>query len=77
MHTSGHSLTPLAAVAGGILAGAIGTRAADRWAFPVSTIMHWAYGSSAAAAYGIVAGSLRDPRPAATGTAFWVLAKVL
>ncbi|MFZ0077856.1 MAG: hypothetical protein WAL13_02005, partial [Trebonia sp.] len=85
--------------------------------------MHWAYGSSAAAGYGIVAGSLRNPRPvyglpfgaivwitgyvvlpeaglykpiweydaktlawdlaghlsygAGTGTAFWLLAKIL
>jgi hypothetical protein len=35
----------------------------DRWAWPVSTAMHWGYGSSAAAAYGIVAGSLREPYP--------------
>ena len=114
MHGFRHPLTPLAAVAGGILAGVVGTvcldavqylkyrrsggtedplawefapvdswdkapapgqvakrviegftqrELPDRWAFPVSTIMHWAYGSSAAAAYGIVAGSLRDPRP--------------
>ena len=35
----------------------------DRWAWPISTAMHWGYGSSAAAAYGILAGSLRDPNP--------------
>jgi hypothetical protein len=36
----------------------------DRSAWPVSTAMHWAYGSAAGAAYGIVAGSLPAPRPA-------------
>jgi hypothetical protein len=174
MHGFRHPLTPLAAVAGGILAGVVGTvcldavqylkyrrsggtedplawefapidswdkapapgqvakrviegfthrELPDRWAFPVSTVMHWAYGSSAAAGYGIVAGSLRKPRPvyglpfgaivwitgyvvlpeaglykpiweydaktlawdlaghlsygAGTGTAFWLLAKIL
>jgi hypothetical protein len=35
----------------------------DRWAWPVSTAMHWGYGSSAAALYGILAGSLREPYP--------------
>jgi len=33
----------------------------DRWAWLTSTVAHWAYGSSAAALYGIVAGSLRRP----------------
>ena len=41
----------------------IGTRS-DRWAWPISTAAHWAYGSSAAAMYGVVAGSARRPRPA-------------
>jgi len=31
----------------------------DRWAFLISTVMHWGYGSSAAAGYGILVGSLR------------------
>jgi hypothetical protein len=35
----------------------------DSWAWPVSTAMHWGYGSSAAALYGILAGSLRKPSP--------------
>ena len=35
----------------------------DRWAWPVSTAMHWGYGSAAAALYGIVCGSLREPHP--------------
>ena len=35
----------------------------DRWAWPVSTAMHWGYGPSAAALYGILAGSLRKPSP--------------
>ena len=112
MRTGQHGLTPLAAVAGGLLAGAVGTvcldtvqylrhrrgggtesplawefapvatweqapdpgqvarrviegftqrKLPDRWAFPISTAMHWAYGSSAAALYGILAGSLRSP----------------
>ena len=109
-----HCLTPLAGVAGGLLAGAVGTvcldavqylryrrksgtesplawefapvqswerapdpgqvarrviegftqrKLPDRWAFPVSTAMHWGYGSGAAVAYGILAGSLRSPHP--------------
>ena len=36
---------------------------ADQWAWPVSTAVHWGYGSSAAVMYGIVAGSLREPSP--------------
>jgi hypothetical protein len=121
-----HTMTPLAAVVGGILAGAVGTvcldtvryvkyrrkggkdsplqwefapvdtwkdapapgqvaqrvidgftgkKLPDRWAFPVSTVMHWAYGSSAAAGYGIVAGSLRSPRPVyglPLGATLWI-----
>jgi hypothetical protein len=112
MRTRTHPLTPLAAVAGGILAGAVGTvcldavnylkyrraggtsgplawefapiqtwetapdpgqvakrviegftqrKLPDRWAWLISTAAHWTYGSSAGAAYGIVAGSLRSP----------------
>jgi len=125
MRTATQRLTPLAAVVGGILAGAIGTVALDavhyvkyrrgggtesplawefapvetwdqapdpgqvarrviegftqrqlpdRWAWPVSTAAHWAYGSSAAAMYGIVAGSLRSPHAAyglPFGAAVW------
>jgi len=125
MRTRNHYLTPLAAVMGGVLAGAVGTvcldavqylkyrrsggtqsplawefapvqtweqapvpgqvarrvaegftqrKLSDRWAFPVSTAMHWAYGSSAAALYGIVAGSLRRPHAAyglPFGAAVW------
>lgn len=107
-------LTPLAAVAGGILAGAVGTvcldavryvryrrdggtqspaewefaavdtwadapdpgqvgkrviegftqrELSDRWAWPVSTAMHWGYGSAAGTVYGVLAGSLRRPHP--------------
>jgi hypothetical protein len=126
-----HCLTPLAAVAGGLLAGAVGTVAldtvqylryrrkggrssplswefapvdswesapapgqvakrviegftqrklSDRWAFPVSTAMHWAYGSSAAAAYGVLAGSLRRPHAAyglPFGVAVWASSYVI
>jgi hypothetical protein len=35
----------------------------DSWAWPVSTAMHWGYGSSAAALYGILVGSARNPSP--------------
>jgi len=35
----------------------------DRWAWPISTAMHWGYGSSAAACYAILAGSLRKQSP--------------
>jgi hypothetical protein len=113
MRTRKQTMTPLAAVVGGVLAGAVGTvcmdsvrylryrRAGgeqrplawefppvetwakaddpgqvakrviegftqrelpDRWAWLTSTVAHWAYGSSAAAGYGVVVGSLRRPR---------------
>jgi hypothetical protein len=131
VRTAKHCLTPLAAVAAGLLAGAVGTvgldtvqylryrrkggqdsplswefapvdswesapapgqvakrviegftqrKLSDRWAFPVSTAMHWAYGSSAAAAYGVLAGSLRRPRAAyglPFGAAVWASSYVL
>ena len=35
----------------------------DRSAWLISTIAHWAYGSTAGAAYGILAGSLPKPHP--------------
>lgn len=35
----------------------------DRRAWLVSTVTHWAYGSLWGACYGILAGSLRRPRP--------------
>jgi hypothetical protein len=114
MRNRKNPLTPLAAVAAGLLAGAVGTvcldavhylkarragdtqsplawefapvetwetapdpgqaarrviegftqrKLPDRWAFPISTAAHWAYGSGAAAGYGILAGSARRPRP--------------
>ena len=107
-------ITPLAAVVGGLLAGAVGTacmdtvrylryRSAggtdsplawefppvenwekapdpgkvakrviegftqrelpDRWAWLTSTVMHWGYGSAAAAGYGVLVGSLRRRKP--------------
>jgi hypothetical protein len=46
----------------------------DRWAWSISTAAHWAYGSSAAAVYGILAGSRRSRRPLhglAFGAAVW------
>ncbi len=131
MRTGKNCLTPLAAVAVGLLAGAVGTvcldtveylkhrrsggtdsplawefapiatweqapapgqvaqrvvegftqrKLPDRWAFPISTAMHWAYGSSAAALYGILAGSLRSPHAAyglPFGAAVWVSGYVI
>jgi len=131
MRTGRHYLTPLAAVAGGLAAGAVGTvcldavqylkyrrgggtesplawefapvetwekapdpgqvarrviegftqrTLPDRWAFPISTAMHWAYGSGAAAAYGIAAGSLRRPHAAyglPFGAAVWAIGYVI
>ncbi|WP_152627789.1 hypothetical protein [Streptacidiphilus neutrinimicus] len=35
----------------------------DRSAWLTSTVAHWAYGSAAGAAYGVLAGSLPTPRP--------------
>jgi hypothetical protein len=34
----------------------------DRWAWLISTAMHWGYGSAWGAAYGVLAGSLRRSR---------------
>jgi hypothetical protein len=107
-------LTPLAAVLGGVVAGAVGTvcldavqyaryrrgggtkaplewefaavdtwadapdpgqvgkrviegftqrELPDRWAWLISTLMHWGYGPTWGAAYGVLAGSLRRPHP--------------
>jgi hypothetical protein len=52
----------------------------DRLAWPISTAMHWGYGSSAAALYGILAGSLRNPSPLyglPFGTAVWAAGYVV
>ncbi|GHJ41668.1 hypothetical protein [Streptomyces sp. TS71-3] len=35
----------------------------DRWAWLTSNAAHWSYGAAMGALYGVVAGSLRDPRP--------------
>jgi hypothetical protein len=35
----------------------------DRWAWLTSNVMHLGYGSASGALYGILAGSLRRPRP--------------
>jgi hypothetical protein len=131
MRVRKHPLTPLAAVAAGLLAGAVGTvgldavhylkhrraggtqsplawefapvdswetapdpglaarrviegftqrKLSDRWAWPVSTAAHWAYGSAAAATYGIPAGSVRRPHPAyglPFGAAIWATGYVV
>ena len=47
----------------------------DRWAFPLSTIAHWSYGSAWASLYGVLVGSLRRPHPlygVPFGAAVWV-----
>jgi hypothetical protein len=52
----------------------------DRWAGPVSTVMHWSYGSGWGALYGILAGSLRRPNPLyglPFGAVIWVSDYVL
>jgi hypothetical protein len=131
MRVRKHPLTPLAAVAAGLLAGAVGTvgldavhylkhrraggtqsplawefapvdswdtapdpglaarrviegftqrKLSDRWAWPVSTAAHWAYGSAAAATYGVLAGSARRPHPAyglPFGAAVWATGYVV
>ncbi len=131
MSTTEHPLTPLAAVAGGLLAGLAGTAAMDavmyaryrsaggkdaaltwefppiqtwqeasdpgqvakrviegftqrpipdRWARLTTAVAHWAFGSASAAAYGVVAGSLRRPRPldgVPFGAAVWALGYVV
>jgi len=131
MRVRKHPLTPLAAVAAGLLAGAVGTvgldavhylkqrraggtqspltwefapvdswekapdpglaarrviegftqrKLSDRWAWPVSTAAHWAYGSAAAATYGIAAGSVRRPHPTyglPFGAAVWATGYVM
>ena len=52
----------------------------DRWAWPISTAAHWAYGSTAAAVYGVMAGSARRPHPAyglPFGAAVWAAGYVV
>jgi hypothetical protein len=52
----------------------------DRWAWLISTIAHWAYGSGAAAGYGILAGSVPEPYPVyglPFGAAVWVTGYVV
>jgi hypothetical protein len=131
MDTRQHPLTPLAAAAGGALAGVAGTAAMDavlyaryrraggkdapltwefppieswqkasdpgqvakrviegftqrpipdRWARLTTTVAHWAFGSASAAAYGVVAGSLRQPKPLyglPLGASVWALGYVV
>ncbi len=52
----------------------------DRWAGPVSTVMHWSYGSGWGALYGVLAGSLRRPNPLyglPLGAVVWISGYVL
>jgi hypothetical protein len=48
-------------VAKRVIEGFTQRQLSDRWAWPISTVMHWTYGSAAAAAYGVLVGSLRKP----------------
>lgn len=50
-------------VAKRLIEGFTGRELPDRRAWLTSTVAHWAYGSAWAALYGVVAGSLRRPRP--------------
>ena len=50
-------------VAKRVLEGFTQRKLPNRSAWITSTIAHWAYGSAAGAAYGILAGSLPAPRP--------------
>ena len=50
-------------VAKRVLEGFTQRKLPDRSAWLTSTIAHWAYGSAAGAAYGILAGSLPSPHP--------------
>lgn len=52
----------------------------DRWAWPVSTVMHWSYGTAWGALYGVLAGSLRKPHALyglPFGAAVWVSGYVI
>jgi hypothetical protein len=67
-------------VARRVIEGFTQRKLSDRWAWPISTAMHWAYGSGAAALYGILAGSLRSPHPAyglPFGAAVWAAGYVI
>jgi len=48
---------------GALIEGFTQRKLPDRSAWLISTIAHWAYGSAAGAAYGILAGSLPTPHP--------------
>jgi len=50
-------------VAKRVLEGFSQRKLPDRSAWLISTIAHWAYGSTAGAAYGILAGSRPKPHP--------------
>jgi hypothetical protein len=66
--------------AGQLVEGVTGRKLPDSWASPVSTITHWGYGSSAAALYGILAGSVREPYPVyglPFGAAVWAAGYVI
>ncbi len=63
-----------------VIEGFTQRKLSDRWAWPVSTAAHWAYGSAAAATYGILVGSARRPHPAyglPFGAAVWATGYVV
>ncbi len=67
-------------VAKRLIEGFTGRALPDRWAWLTSTVMHWTYGSSAAALYGILAGSLRRPHALyglPFGTAVWAVGYIV
>jgi hypothetical protein len=63
-----------------VIEGVTRRELSDRWAWRVSTAMHWGYGSSWAALYGILAGSARKPYPLyglPFGVAVWATGYVI
>ena len=63
-----------------VIEGFTRRKLADQWAWPVSTAAHWAYGSAAAAGYGVLAGSSRTANPAyglPFGAAVWITGYVV
>ncbi|HXW43814.1 MAG TPA: hypothetical protein VEL03_03445 [Streptosporangiaceae bacterium] len=50
-------------VAKRVLEGFLQREIPDRWAWLISTVMHWGYGSAWGSAYGVLVGSLRKAGP--------------
>ena len=63
-----------------LIAGFTQRELPERWAGPVSTVMHWSYGSAWGALYGVLAGSLRRPNPLyglPLGAVVWISGYIL